>query len=32
MRNPCKPSLRIVAATALAWGAPLAAVHAAGDA
>jgi hypothetical protein len=31
MRNPRRPSLRIVAATALAWGVALAAVHAAGD-
>jgi hypothetical protein len=30
MRKLCKPSLRIVAATALAWGVALAAVHAAG--
>lgn len=31
MRKLCKPSLRIVAATALAWGVAFAAVHAAAD-
>lgn len=31
MRNLCRPSLRIIAATSLAWGVALAAVHAAAE-